>query len=126
MATTITFYKSPTTVTLPGPPGGYPIRRIKPQALGLTSGGTRYTQDKGGPDRYQVELLFDDLTDSEKEALDGFYNTTVDGVTNTFTYTDTDGTGYTARFLDTILEFTKTANNQWGVRVLLELTTMAG
>jgi len=67
------------------------------------AGGTLYAYDKGVTLR-QRRLAFE-LRDAEKTALESFFRTTVVGPKTTFTYTDHRGTGYTARFLDTRLEF---------------------
>ena len=123
MAATVTFVKDATTVTLPAPSPGSTMREVKHQALGLTAGGVRYAYDKG-VDRYETDLEFQGLDASEKAALQSFFHTTVDGVVNTFTYTDSNGTGRTARFLDPTLEFRKLAVNVWDVTVRLEVSTM--
>ena len=125
MARTVTFAKDQAGVTLPGPLPGALMREVKHQATGLTAGGTRYAYDKG-VDRYEVELDFIGLTSAEKEALQGFFHSTVDGVASTFTYTDTAGSEYTARFLDPVLSFRQLARGAgvWDVRLRLELGSM--
>ena len=123
MATTVTFVSGATTVTLPGPQPGAGIEEHKHQALGLTAGGTRYAYDKG-VDRYEVELDFHSLTTAQQTALQSFFHTTVDGVANTWTYTDTAANSYTARFLDPILSFRQVARGVWDVTIRLELDAM--
>ena len=123
MSTTVTFVSGATTVTLPAPSPGASMDAVKHQALGLTAGGTRYAYDKG-VDRYEVELVFVSLTDSQKEDLQSFFHTTVDGVTNTWTYTDSAGNSFTARFLNPTLSFTQVARRVWDVTMKLELNAM--
>ena len=125
MATTITFVSGATTVTLPGPPGGYPEREVKFQAMGLTLGGKRYVYDKGVA-KYEAEITLESLTAAQKTALDSFYHTTVNGSRETFTYTDTTGTAYAARFLNQTLDYTKVSKECFDITLQLELGAMAG
>ena len=123
MATTCTLVSGAVTVTLPGPQPGAAMREVKHQGIGLTAGGTRYAYDKG-VDRYEVDLEFQSLTTAQKSALQSFFHTTVDGVANTWTYTDTAATSFTARFLDPELDFTQVARGVWDVSMRLELSAM--
>ena len=110
-------------IVLPGPTPGYPVRMRHLQAVGLTAGGVRYAYEKGVT-LYEVELSFETLSDSDKDNLDTFFGTTIGGASKTWTYTDTSGNTYTARFLDDSLEWTKVAQGVWSVNVRLELSTM--
>jgi len=118
-----TFQKGETTVTLCNPIPGYASREVKRQLLGRSAGGTVYTYDKG-VDTYEVELVFESLTNQEKADLQSFFDVTVDGVCQTFTYTDSAGNDYTARFLSAHLDFVKVANDVWDVALRLELNAM--
>lgn len=118
--TTVTFVKAPTTVTLPAPLPGSPIREIKHQASFLLASGDRVVYDKG-VDRYEIDLEFESLTEAELDDLQAFFHTTTDGVVETWTYNDSNGAAHTARFLDPVLDFTKTAYNVYDVMVKLEL-----
>lgn len=120
MSYTVTLVKGETTVTLPGPIGGSAVNHVKHQGIGLTAGGTRYAYDKG-VDRYEVELSWEMLSDTEKTAILDFFHDDVDGVAETWTYTDVDGNTYTARFLDPTMALTKTAGNVWNVTARIEL-----
>jgi len=120
----VTFVNGSTTVTLPGPIGGSAMSRIKAQAIGLSAGGTRFAYDKGATDRFEAELAFKNLSTDEKEDLDSFFDSDVDGVTTTFTYTDTNGQEYTARFLEPELRITKVVFGIWDVSMKLELSVM--
>ena len=121
----VTMQKGTTTITLPDPAPGYPVRQVQPQAVGRTAGGSVYVYDKG-VETFEVELPFESLTDAEKAALAGFFDQTAEGCRLTFTYTDSAGTARTTRFLDPALEFTKVCANVWDARVRLELASMAG
>ena len=125
MATSVTFAKGETSVSLPAPIGGTPRREVKHQATGLTTGGTRYAYDKG-IDRYEVDLSLQSLTAAEKTSLLGFFHSTTDGVVETWTYTDEDGNTYTARFLNPTLEFQQVQGGVYDIMLLLELGSMAG
>ena len=122
MATTdtITFVRAPVTVTLPGPVPGSVIREVKHQASFILASGERVVYDKG-VDRYELDLDFESLSEAELDDLQAFYHATVDGVVETFTYTDTNGTAHTARFLEPVLEVPKPAYNVYDVHVKLEL-----
>lgn len=122
MSMTVTLASGATTVTLPGP-SSKRIREVKRQVLGRTAGGTVKTQDLG-IDTYELDVSFQSLTNTEKTNLTSFYHTTVDGITTTWTYTDEYSTEFTARFLQTRLEFTPAANNMHDITLLLEVSAM--
>ena len=117
----ITFTKSTTTITLPDPASGGKLLRLERQATGRTAGGTLYAYDKG-VGRVEAELVLESLTDSEKDALTGFFQTTVRGCRDTFTYTDSGSATHTARFVTPQLEWTEVSANVWDTRVRLELS----
>ena len=119
----VTFVLGETNVELPDPSPGYPVRAIQRQAVGRSAGGTLYVYDKG-VETYEVEITFESLTDSEKSALQGFFDNDTEGCLNTFTYTDSNGTARTARFLEPRLEFIKISAGVWDVRIRLELNSM--
>lgn len=121
----VTFEKGATSLTLPGPAPGSQPRQVKRQALGRAAGGQVYAYDKGVT-TYQLTLRFESLTDQEVSDLVSFFGDTALGVMNTFTYTDSRGTSYTARFLQPEVSLTKVAQNVWDVELLLELNQMAG
>ncbi|MBW1779320.1 MAG: hypothetical protein JRL30_01145 [Deltaproteobacteria bacterium] len=121
MAVTVTFDDGAGgDITLPGPFPGSTMITKKRQALGETAGGVTYSYDKGVT-KYEAVLRFDTLSDTQKNTLETFFNTTVTGVNTTWTYTDTGAVEYTARFLDPELPFEKQAKNLWSVSVRLEL-----
>jgi len=119
----ITLQSGENTVTLPDPLPGYPVRAVQRQAVGRTAGGSGYVYDKG-VETYEVELPFESLSNSEKTSLATFYDGVAQGSLQTFTYTDSNGTQRTARFLDPRLSFIKVAANVWDVRFRLELSSI--
>ncbi len=123
MAATITFVSGNTTVTLPGPIPDYPVSHERRQNISRSASGTVYVYDKS-VDIYEVELTFQSLSATQKASLDSFFGSTVQGGVTTFTYTDTNGTAYTARFLDGVLRYTKLASEVWDVSFKLDLSTV--
>jgi len=116
----VTFVLGETSVTLPDPAPGYPVRSERRQAVGRTAGGQVYVYDKGVTTTEAI-LPFESLTDAEKAALAAFFADEAEGAANTFTYTDSHAAAHTARFLDPSLDFVKVAGGVWDVRVRLEL-----
>ena len=121
----VTFSKDSTTVTLPSPKPGSTAREVKTQVSALTAGGERYVYDKG-IDSFFIDLTFESLNNTEKANLLSFFHTTVDAMAETFTYTDSNGSTYTARFVYPTLHFTKVAAGVWDVKFTLELNAMPG
>ena len=118
-----TFTRDATTISLPDPSPGYPVRARRRQAVGRTAGGTVYVYDKGVK-TYEAELPFESLTATEKSDLVGFFEDTCQGGLQTFTYTDSNGTQRAARFIEPQLAFVKVAANVWDVGIRLELGSM--
>jgi hypothetical protein len=116
----VTFELDGTTVTLPDPAPGCPVSRERRQAVGRTAGGTVFAYEKGPP-TLRSALKFESLTDAEKEALKSFFDSKACGAMQAFTYTDSAGTAWTARFEEAALRLTKVCGNVWDARVRLEL-----
>lgn len=119
----VRFISGATTVILDGPSSDYPKRQVKRQALGRSAGGTVYTYDKGVA-TYEIEIELVNLTEALKDSFQSFFDSTINGVTNTFTFKDEAGDNYVARFLSANLEFAKQTKNLYSVRVTLELGSM--
>ena len=119
----VTFVKGATTVTLHDPAQRVTLVHHKRQTISRTQGGNVRVHDLG-VDTYGISLTFEAMTTTEKSNLQSFFNTDVDGAMNTFTYTDENSTAYTARFLDTDLQFTKVMYNMYDLMVRLELSAM--
>ena len=119
----VTFTKNATSVTLPDPAGTPELSRLKRQTMQRTQGGVARIHDQG-ISTCEAELLFESLTDSEKSDVQGFFHTTVNGMMQTFTYTDEHSAEYTARFLEPDIHFTKVAYNVHDITLKLELSAM--
>lgn len=133
-----------TTINLQNPIRGEVRARHLPHAVGRTLSGQLYAYKKGPVylvGRYTWEYLRDD----EREDLENFFYSTVEGPSNTFTFTDHYGTTYVAQFLNDFLDFeniddsesssgtyvasgttyptTTRTNPVWRVSIELELTS---
>ncbi len=120
----ITFQQGQTSVSLPGPVPGSSARQVKRQASGRTASGQLYTYDKGVR-TFAVTLAFESLSDSEKDSLISFFHTNANGMMNSFTYTDSAGDTFTARFASPEIGLRKVAQNVWDASFELELSAMA-
>jgi hypothetical protein len=96
----------------------------KRQVAGRAASGQLYTYDKG-VQSYAVDLVFESLTDVEKSALMSFFQSAADGVMNSFTYTDSAGNTFAARFARPEIALRKVAQNVWDAAFTLELSEMA-
>lgn len=116
-----------TTVTLPSPERGNTLSSAKAQAKGRTRGGQKYVYSTGA-DVAVVEYDFDDLTATEKTALQNFFDNQADGMVNDFEFDDHLGETRAASFDQAELEWTNTAERQipdadplWSVALRFEL-----
>ena len=121
MAATIRLSTASTRLTLPAPLPGSVTRLIKEQASGLSAAGQRYVYDKG-VERRTVALKFERLTTAQKNALASFFDSAADGMMQTFTYTDADGTVWTARFADRELALVQIRDDEWSAELVMELS----
>ena len=119
----VTFTKGGDSAALPSPIPGSLVLERKHQAIGRTADGTIYTYDKGVA-IYEVQLAFESLTDTEKNELQNFFHTTVNGAVESFTYVDSANNNFTARMIDGTLRFRKVAANVWDVSLRLEIDGM--
>ncbi len=123
MRPTVTLTKDSTTVTLPGPARFGRTSLGCGQARGRTAGGETYVYELG-PEVYEAEIEFHSLTGAEKEGLASFFKDTALGMQESFTYTDSAGREFAARFIEPVLVFVQFARNVWDVSVRAELTTL--
>jgi len=121
----VTFEKDAASVTLPGPVPGSLMREVRRQAVGRSAGGMVYVYDKGVV-THEVTLTFESLSDVEKDALVAFFHDAAQGAQHSFTYTDSRGATYTARFVEPRLRLHKVAQNVWDVTTVLELDATGG
>lgn len=80
------------------------------QSKGRTAGGELFVYDKAPDEVYRLALRFEGLRDSERQDLEDFFVDDAEGMLNTFTYTDHEGTAWTARFLTPVLDLTTIAD----------------
>lgn len=99
-SSTVSFESGSTTVSITGPSGRQEIEPFPNYVTDLTPDGTRFVYKANSSSKRIWRLRFPLLTEAEKDDLDGFYRNTVNGPENQFTYTHTDGTAYTARFIN--------------------------
>jgi hypothetical protein len=87
---------------------------------GLSADHTRWAYQTASSKLRQWSMQLADLTTAQKKALEDFFTDTAKGPTNTFSYTHTDGSDYTARFASTELIWTRHDGNRWDVDITLE------
>ena len=100
----VKFTKNLTEIEIQNPVQSNMYQLKKYQVLGRVASGGVYTYDKGVSTK-KLSLTFENLRESEKTVLESFYHTTVNGMMETFSYTDHLETVWTARFLTTELDF---------------------
>lgn len=85
-----------------------------------TANYTVFVYRKTGVFAQDWNLVFDGLSDANKQAINDFFINDAQGPTNTFTYGHTDGEGYTARFMDDRLQFQRRPGD-WGITIRLRI-----
>jgi len=100
----VRFAKGATTVDLQNPAVGNVLATRKTQVGARDAGGGRYTYDQGVETKL-MQLSWLALRESEKAALQSFFEDDADGMKESFTYTDHEGTSWTAYFDEPDLEF---------------------
>lgn len=119
----ITFVKDAVSVTVPGPPGATDATSLPRFVTDLSANYTRWTYTLTTTKKRNWSIQLADLTAQQKIDLQSFFEDTVDGPNETFTYTHTDGTSHTVRFVDTMLNWQRVNGTQWGTSFRLETTT---
>jgi len=106
-----------TTVRVPPPIPGSHFSRKRARTVGRTASGAVYTYDKSvGWHEAVLQLR---ITESQRNDLLTFF----DAETSTFTYNDSDGNAYTARFLESDLDQAQAGiQGLYDVRLVLELS----
>jgi hypothetical protein len=121
-SSTVTLTKGALSKTINGPIGDQPVDAVPQYVTDMAHGGTRYSYRMSAATNRLWTLTFPFLTDTNKSDLEEFYHhSTVLGPSNTFTYAHTDGSSYTARFISTVLAFTRAGSNLWSVTIQLEI-----
>ena len=125
MANTITLAKGETSVTLPALPPGWRALVERRQVAARSMDGTVHVYDHGLP-AFPARVPVRMLSDAQKASLESFFRSTVEGMRESFTYTDAGGTDFAARFIEPRLAFTKGAEDLWDVDLPMELDAIAG
>jgi len=107
----VRFAKGETTVDLQNPVVGNALVTKKTQVGARDAGGGRYTYDQG-VDVKIMQLTWLALRESEKTALQSFFEDTADGMKESFTYTDHEGNDWTAYFDQAELEFVEVGDER--------------
>lgn len=120
----VTLNKSGTSITIPGPKDSSEDSRPR-YVSDESAGGSTWVYKMAATIINEWSLNFDYLSGADKSALIGFFNNTVEGPTNTFTYTHTDGEQYTVRFKDRALKFRRRNGNDWSCSFTLIVVNAA-
>jgi len=116
-ATTVTIG----SVTVCAPAGPTQVDLLTGWVSDLSADFTRYVYRTTANYKRQWTLNLVNLTTAQKNSLESYFRSTALGPTNTFTYTHSDGTSYSAcRFMDTDLRFTRMNDAEWAVQVRIE------
>ena len=116
----VTLTYSATSITIPGPRDSQQDPRPR-HATDLAAGGTRWVYKLAATIIDEWTLNFDYLSLANKIALQNFFNNTVEGPTQEFTYTHTDGKAYSVRFKDVGLRFKRRNAEDWSTSFTLEV-----
>ena len=125
-ATTITLTSGVTSITLPGPSGSTEVATLPRYVSAVSANHKRwsYTLASASHKLNQWFLQLSALTGTQKTNLQDFFDNTVAGPTNTFTYVHTDGTSYSnVRFAETDLRWTRDNGEFWSTAFRIEMAT---
>lgn len=120
--TTVTFSGagSPSPITLRATTPDTSAPTTIPGVVHRTQGGSLVSYQVG-PQYWEVTLQIKSLTGAQKDNLNSFF---ANNFTLSFTYTDENGNAFTARFLDTSLQFVKAYRESWEVAIHLNLSAI--
>lgn len=116
----VAFFDGTTTVTLRATKPDTQAPTTVPGVVHRTQGGSLVSYQVG-PQYFETTLQITGMSNATKESLVAFFNT---NFAKNWTYTDENGNGFTARFLDTSLPVTKNMRESWDVNVHLNLSAM--
>ena len=106
------------TVRAPSPEIEAPV--TTPAAIARTQGGS-LIQFQVGQSFWEVTLPLDHLSNADKNNLESFFR---NNITTSWTYTDENGTAFTAQFMDQTLALHKSYRNLWSCKVRLNLSAV--
>ncbi len=115
----VIFTKDATVKTVRDPLFPYRAEVDLRQAQGMTAGGTQIIQGLGSTVN-QFTLRFRHLTDTMRDDLASFFETTVVGASTTFTYTDPEANDFTVRWMDKTFNFVQDLEGSWSGTITLQ------
>jgi hypothetical protein len=81
-------------------------------ATGVSGGGELFVSRKGAPALTLVRR-FAGVRSEDYLALRNWYTAVAEGARNSFSFVDADGTGYAVRWLNSLTDWERNADNQW-------------
>lgn len=118
----VVFTLGAVSVTVPGPPASTDANCLPRFVTDLSANHTRWTYQLTTTKTNQWSIPLMALNGTQKAALQAFFDDTVRGPSLTFTYTHTNGSTFTVRFIDTALQWIRNSDNMWDINVKLETT----
>ena len=100
-------------------PGRRPLEKM--QALDRTAGGDLQVEDLGVTVR-RFPLVLRGIDAAKMAELETWFDTIADGATNSFTYSDENGTDYTVLWVSSILDFRQIEPGIYTGDIMLEVT----
>lgn len=123
---TVTFdlISSSSAITIPGPAfSSQPVSQNRRFVTDHAADGTPYTYELTTTERWTWELMFRDLSLSDKRSLEAFFQEHARGPSARFTFTHTTGISYTGRFAQDQLLWTRNHQQLWDCNVRIETTS---
>lgn len=120
MSSKVLFEKDADSVEVNGPRGDQPYTPMARHVTGLSQAADRYVYGTNENNLRSWTLTLDELTDQQQQALDWFFVEVVNGPSDLFDYTDTDGVVREVRFSNVTLPWSRRGPNQWSVVITLE------
>ena len=81
-------------------------------ATGTSAGGELYVSQKAAPALTLIRS-FAGVRDEDYEALKDWFVNVSQGARNPFTFVDADGLGYTVRWINSLINWQRDAENRW-------------
>jgi len=111
MATVKFTYGEEDPIEVRAPLFPFTVETRKLVAVDFSAGGTLDITKLGSDVEVRV-YAFDNIPDSQRNALKSFFEDTIDGPMTEFTFTDSDETEYTVRWMDPTFDWIQTAHNR--------------
>lgn len=109
-------------VELNGPTSPTEVSQWPQHVTDRTVDGTRFTYKKNDVVLNDWNMNFNSITTAQKTAFDQWFRDVVEGPTNPFTYTHTDGEDYTnCRLIENSLQWRRIDNQTWELTLRIEV-----